>query len=614
MFGLLVNATPKCDESLVGYLHRLGDCNALRNGEVVKLFKELTDEQVYEWLDEDVRPVSWHEVVTVVRSPKFTNQKIWSLVRSKFCPVCFVTELYWREVWELTLYTTCSIHKVELLYGCPKCQAKINQKILITKFCDICGFSFSDVTFPTLAADESKVWMSVELEKRLRQRSTENTSGVESLTYEQLHLLAVRVGVRALSRKHFMNMTVSSMACRNVAPDLAQAAGQILSGWPGSFHDLLTDLIRIRGTKLSSKLGSAFGLIYNDVYLSLADRCYDFVRDEFERYIVQNWEGPLALRNRRLSECTLLEHRWLSYSKAAQKTGLPENFLRRMHLSGELDAREFRYSCGKTVVVVDIEEARRLSAIVHEPLNLRQTSRLLCVSRKRVEQLIKSGVLNYVGGSPHAGEKWFVDFSSIISLAPPRFLPYPSDNFITISQAAKHYLPTSGGLPELVMAIQSGTIPVFCRAEKEALNIGKWLFDPNELEKNSITSLTSSYANGMSVSQAAKTLGVKDEVAYALVRLGRLRSETVQSSRRPAQLISLQSIKHFERNYILSPEIARILGTHVVNVQFHLQAGGFSPIAGPNILSAPCRQNVWRRGKKLMAYISTTANIYDLVD
>jgi len=232
---------------------------------------------------------------------------------------------------------------------------------------------------------------------------------------------------------------------------------------------------------------------------------------------------------------------------------------------------------------------------------------LLCLSRKRVEQLISAGVLKIIGGCPQTGEKWLIDYDSIIALAPATFLSAPSENFITISQAAKHYLPTAGGLPQLMTAIQSGEIPVFCRAESESVSVGKWLVNSNELELKGLTLHTSSQAKGMSVSDAAKILGVKEEVAYALVRLGRLGSETVQCSRRSAQVVSLKAIQHFKRNYIFAPEIGLILATSVKNVRYQLWRRGFRPVAGPNLLNAQCRQNVWRRSKKLAAYLTSVA-------
>ncbi|MDZ4261417.1 MAG: TniQ family protein, partial [Pseudomonadota bacterium] len=116
MFDLLVNPAPKHDESLSGYLHRLGDCNGLWNGEVIKLFKDLTDEQASKWLDEDIRPVSWKDVALEIRAPQFNIQNVWSLINIKYCPVCLAGGFYWRELWDLTLYTTCIFHNVNLVY------------------------------------------------------------------------------------------------------------------------------------------------------------------------------------------------------------------------------------------------------------------------------------------------------------------------------------------------------------------------------------------------------------------------------------------------------------------------------------------------------------------
>jgi hypothetical protein len=144
--------------------------------------------------------------------------------------------------------------------------------------------------------------------------------------------------------------------------------------------------------------------------------------------------------------------------------------------------------------------------------------------------------------------------------------------------------------------------------------MGKWLVSLNELVQKKITIRTSSQEKGMSVTDAAKTLGVKEEVAYALIRLGRLRSETVQCSRRSAQVVNLEAIHHFRRNYILAPEVTLVLGAPRVNVLLKLREGGFSPVAGPNLLNARCRQYVWRRSKKLTAFLVSAAKLRGLLE
>ncbi|MEO6675877.1 MAG: TniQ family protein [Pseudomonas sp.] len=605
MFDLLINPAPKGDESLAGYLHRLGHSNGLVNGEVLEFFKNSNDHEVYEWLSYGQRPISWQATVDELRKPSVSNQKAWSFSNPKYCPICLLSDFYWRELWDLNFYTTCTRHGVQLLYACPFCEGKNNLSLLKAKSCSRCGHSILNIDKSTEIIDPASHWLSRLLEKLFRETEADQVKNFDALSYEQLHQLAFRIGVRTLSVDRFITLKTPMLESLSIAPELASAAGRILMDWPDAFHQLLTDLKHVRKSKIYWQLASAFGPIYNDVYMFLNNERFDFVRNEFERYVVLNWDGPLAKRNRRLSECTLLEHRWLPLKKAGRMTGLPESFLRRMHVSGELEAREFQYSCGKITAVVDIEQARKLSADVREPLNLRECSRLLWLSKKRIEQLIKAGLLKTSGNAPKRGERWFISYDSILDLVPSVFLSVSGDDFITISQVAKHYLPTADGFPQLMTAIKSGEISVFCTGDSEAISIGKWLVSSQEIKTKTITFHTTPRSNGFSIAEAAKILGVKEEVAYALVRAGQLGSETVQCSRRSAQLVSNKSIEHFQRNYILAPEIGRVLKMSTISVRHYLRKWGFSPIVGPSLLRVQCRQNVWRRTKKLKALLAS---------
>lgn len=603
MFELLINPAPKSDESLAGYLQRLGHSNGLVNGEVLELFKNSTDDDVYEWLSCEQRPVSWQATVDELRKPSVSNQKAWSFSNPKYCPLCLLSDFYWRELWDLNLYTTCTRHGVQLLYACPFCEGKNNLSLLKAKSCSSCGHSILNVNKSTEIVDPARHWLSRQLEKLFRENEADQVKSFDALSYEEFHQLAFRIGVRTLSVDRFITLKTPMLDSLSIAPELAGAAGRVLMGWPDAFHQLLTDLMHVRKSKIYWQLASAFGPIYNDVYIFFNNERFDFVRNEFERYVVLNWDGPLAKRNRRLSECTLLEHRWLPLKKAGCMTGLPESFLRRMQTSGELETREFQYACGKTTAVVDMEQARKLSADIREPLNLRECSRLLWLSKKRIEQLIMAGLLKTSGDAPKRGERWLIRYDSILNLIPSIFLPVSGDDFITISKVAKHYLPTADGFPQLMTAIQSGGISVFCSTASEAVNVGKWLVSSREVKAKVITFHTTPQPNGFSIGEAAKILGVKEEVAYALVRGGQLGSETVQCSRRSAQLVSNKSIEHFQRNYILAPEIGRILKMSTISVRHYLRKWGFNPIAGPSLLRVQCRQNIWRRTKKLSALL-----------
>ena len=122
---------------------------------------------------------------------------------------------------------------------------------------------------------------------------------------------------------------------------------------------------------------------------------------------------------------------------------------------------------------------------------------------------------------------------------------------------------------------------------------GKLLLDEQEIRSWRLS--RQRQASGMSVSQAAKELGVKEEVAYALARLGLLRTDTERHGKRKTQTVSDASLKRFRRSYVLAPELAALLKTDPRGMAKRLISAGIKPVAGPRLAGAPCRQYVWRR-------------------
>ncbi|WIE50653.1 TniQ family protein [Pseudomonas sp. GM17] len=610
MFGLLINPKPMCDESLVGYLHRLGRSNGLLNGELIKLFKKSSDERVSEWLSEFSRPASWPSMTKEIRHPKNDNMKVWSVTHLKYCPVCLAEAAYWRESWGLALATTCSIHKVGLQYQCSNCLLRIGSSALLTQSCGCCGHSLIETNTSASVADEQRLWITKLLEDRLLMNGRSYRKEFELLSYEQLHTLAMRIGVRSAHRESRKPMKLAATASLEIAPALAQAAGQVLMNWPQGFQDLLSDLRAARERGSSWKLPTAFGPIYRDIYNELSEPCFDFLRAEFESYVIQEWDAPLARRNRNLSAIALRQYRWVSLKEASKITKLPASFLRRMQISEELDVRTFTYGSGKVTTVVNIDHVRQLSPRMRDPLNLKETAHLLCISEDRVRQLLNAGILKTIGQVPHRGEKWFIDFDSISSLIPRSFGGEPGLGFVSVSYFAKHYLPTTEGFPALMRAIQSGEVPAVCVGNDKRFCIGKWLINPIEVKHlNEEIPQMAGHAAQISVVDAAKLLGVKQEVGYALVRLGLLRSVTVECGRRVARMVRSNAINRFNKNYILAPEMLTAMGTTSCKyVREYLRRNGFKPVAGPTLVSAQCRQYVWKRSKRLLDCLALVAD------
>ncbi|MNJ38441.1 hypothetical protein D3C77_332880 [compost metagenome] len=181
---------------------------------------------------------------------------------------------------------------------------------------------------------------------------------------------------------------------------------------------------------------------------------------------------------------------------------------------------------------------------------------------------------------------------------------------MTINFIAKHYLPAGGGLVELIQAIKCGAIQAYRSDEDEPAALGQWLMRPSDLslwmeERFQGSDLEFS---GISVPKAAVILGIKEEVAYACVRLGLLGSNPTKIGRSTQHRVTPKAIETFRRKYILGPEIAAYLGMSPRDSLRHLWEIRFRPVAGPTLVSASCRQYVWSRSKKLVDYLTWRAS------
>lgn len=58
-----------------------------------------------------------------------------------FCPYCLKDKLYYRKVWDLSIYTRCHIHNCILLCSFTICGRKITIKDVIIDLC-ICGCNY----------------------------------------------------------------------------------------------------------------------------------------------------------------------------------------------------------------------------------------------------------------------------------------------------------------------------------------------------------------------------------------------------------------------------------------------------------------------------------------
>jgi hypothetical protein len=187
----------------------------------------------------------------------------------------------------------------------------------------------------------------------------------------------------------------------------------MLRDWPQGFIRV-TQRIRVERESVEAwKLGEALGPLYDEIFEKLSDAKFQFIRDALEKFLLGNWQAPLALRHRRLGEAAVAMHRWLPIREAASRLRLEPAIIARVVGTGEVAGHAHSYESGRVTHAVDLASLEVVADELRSAISLRDAARRLGLSKERAVQLVTAGFLRALGGSPRAGEAWFIGTSEL---------------------------------------------------------------------------------------------------------------------------------------------------------------------------------------------------------
>ncbi|XYJ85898.1 helix-turn-helix domain-containing protein [Cupriavidus necator] len=594
MLDLPVVPTPFEDEDLLGFLARCANSNALTVAELVKAFRSTSQTGMRTWVREVEHPLIWDNQFDELLHPSTRPARAWSHRNRKFCPHCMIEAGYWRASWCLMLATCCPRHSIWLQERCCSCGTTLSIEAMRCFRCDVCGKLLVDADSAVQPAGREALWIAQQLTLRVARSSERSDHITDDLTLSEFHELALRVGVRGSIVNTNKPLKLKEAGALTVAIPIAEGAGKALMNWPYGFEDMLGAIREQRRNASSWKIREAMGPIYWDIYHDLKDPRFDFVRTAFESYIRDHWEAPLACRNRNIGLPLVRNHTWVPVCEAAKRSGVEPALLKRMAKGREIPTREQTRKSGRCARIVNLATVRNYAGRVQQMMTAEQTAAHLGISRKRVRQLLEAGLLTVLGGTPRAGQRWWIDPISLdrCTHSGRQMATEPKDS-VSVTQLAKYSIANAEGFVSLIGAIQSGELSVWVPPGSKQ-EMGKWRLSEDDFVKWRPVAETVG-ASKLSVSDVAVQLGVKPEVAYALVRARLLPATTDSAGRRVAQWVDIRALSEFRERYILGTELAALARTSPKQVAQRLKACGIQPIAGPDSARTSCRQYVWQR-------------------
>jgi hypothetical protein len=163
----------------------------------------------------------------------------------------------------------------------------------------------------------------------------------------------------------------------------------------------------------------------------------------------------------------------------------------------------------------------------------------------------------------------------------------PDDRYITLANILKHWRLSDDEFIALVEAIDSQQIICYA-ALALATPVGKIGLNAQQFGEW-LTGYRSGHSKAMTVDCAAKALGLKQQVAYQLVRNRLLQGDPIAGK---GVRVSTDALEQFQATYVSLAEIARISGCSPRKL---LQALPTKPVTGPTVDGN--RQYFYRRSE-----------------
>lgn len=493
----------------------------------------------------------------------------------RWCPICLHEAPYLRNFWTVKLVCHCERHQTKLLDRCPACGAAQSPARSNFRSC-LCG--------ERLSAADKLVAPTISEEKLLGRLHFAFDGRHGNDSFEQLNLSACVRLIRYLGqfedgREPERPGQLGNLHDLDVAERVFSRAAVLLDEWPVNFNRLLATTLKNR--PLSPSLRKSFGRLYRLIYRDLADASFEFVREAFEAFINDAWWGTVCRRHRGLSTSALAQHPRLTLRQAAVFLGVGEKNLKHLADASVIEVTEAKTAQGRAIATVHRVQLELIADWPVSAMSLKDAAVELAIPENRLRELIDAGVTKpLLHRRETKASQWLIPTSEVRNLN-----QQPGTNRgegVAIKQVLKNWRLRPGEFPDLVRAILDGSIELLQTEEQSA-------FGDRMCGKTSVT-LWRQAALGpnstLSVDQAAKVLGVKQQVAYALAHSGLIKADLRQ---KPIQ-ISREALESFQREYVSLAELAGTRRTSSRRMLLELEA---VPVCGPSVDG--CRQYFFRR-------------------
>lgn len=599
---LLLRPMPGRNEGPQGYLLRLAEQNCMSLHEL----RQLGVRYDPVWLarnrllpDESLDP-DLHSHVTRMCQLVQDKGRVWNQRYARFCPLCLAEEPTWRASWELLFHDCCPHHGVWLVDQCSSCTEAVSWKRDHLLRCQ-CGSDLRQ-ELPG-AAPDSLCHLASVLEARLLDRDAINQSPVlAGMDLEQIQRLVRYLGGYLNPISGPKPLKLRNASSLQASWPISSLAAEILSHWPQAFHDCWSRMQdQVEGEKLGLK--EVFRRAHFYLYKGLWESAFRPVRDSFEIWLSEHWKFGLSRRNR-LAETLLANAQWVPAQAAANQIGVSPNKLRALVRAGLLEGQESVSTRGRRFMVVRRDQLEAVVAQLDNEITMTKALALLGIGKLRLRRILKllfpsARRILETGSLLWAVPRNEVELLLVLADRLP-VVTIPEEDQVTLAHVLRHWTWTTEQVATLIDAVKRGQVKLLSRWEG-GKGITGWVFDKAQL-KIWYAALTKGRVSWVSIPQIARTLGIKDEMAYWLCRNGYINSEKLGTRKEMGTRIRVEELERFQAEYVFGRDIAGTLHTSSRRAARILAEQGILPISGHTLIRP--RMLVYKVTENLQTFIS----------
>ena len=505
------------------------------------------------------------------------NQKYY-----RWCPLCLSDSVHYHGSWSLKLFCVCETHGCKLQERCPNClKLQRLERVSLNK-CGDCG------AFLQNSVIESVSPMMATLQHSLMAKLTR----VEGEIFPQLDINACLRLTRYLGQYTEISQPrrpgqIAGLHDIVIAESAMANVAHLLMDWPANFEKLL---LAIQTQQASSpSVRRTFGSLYHVLYFNLHEESFQFLRDAFEHYLSEHWWGLVCKRNRSFRKQTIASHPRLTIDQAAAQSGVAPAVIKHLSQASLIDMHETTLSSGRKTYSVHQKDLSHIALLANVGMNISQASIYLGIAEKRVRELISANIIQpLVSRARSKSASWLIPRQQLEQLSFKASLSIQHD-LVTLSWIVRYWRLRKGEFVALIKALLAHEFEILGLAEGKVM-LGEVLFNPLQV-KNWMLMYRATADQTLSVDEAARFLGVKQQVAYQLVRTGLLKSVKEYAA---GQRIHKSNLQSFQKNYISLAEIAI---QQKISPRAALKAMKIKPACGPTIDG--CRQYFFKRNTAL---------------